>query len=262
MTKPRVLIVDDEPSVLTLLEMAFAQRSWDLATAETGEAALASFKATRPDVVLADKNLPGISGVDLIREIRKSNEDLGIILMTGYASAESAQETLNLGIDEYVQKPFEDVMLLAGLIERVIARSRARTVPVPAPVPTARKMHILIMSTDAERQPRIAAALSSNDRVEHASSADELWTMLSQGQFDMVIVDGASMRGEAGQLTTTLRRRFPDIPVVVLSKRLTLSEIQQLIQLQVRGLVDHTLDAPAFASTLSQLTERVRRLRR
>src|SRR5262245_26791096 len=142
MTKPRVLIVDDEPSVLTLLQLAFEQREWDLVTADTGEAALDSFRAARPDVVLADKNLPGISGVDVIREIRKTNEDLGIILMTGYASAESAQETLNLGIDEYVQKPFEDIMLLAGLIERVIARARLRAAQSPAPA--ERKMHVLI----------------------------------------------------------------------------------------------------------------------
>jgi DNA-binding response OmpR family regulator len=260
MTKPRVLIVDDEPSVLALLTMAFEQRTWDLVTAETGEDALKSFKAAKPDVVLADKNLPGISGVDLIREIRKSNEDLGIILMTGYASAESAQETLNLGIDEYVQKPFDDIMLLAGLIERVIARSRARAAAQPGPA--GRKMHILVTSADAERRPKIAAALSQGDRVDHAATADELWTSLAAGRFDLVIVDGTSLRGEIGSLTTTLRRRFSDVPVVVLSKRLGLSDIQQLIQLQVRGLVDHPLDAPAFATTLNELTERVRRLRR
>jgi DNA-binding NtrC family response regulator len=258
--KPRVLIVDDEPSVLTLLQLAFEQREWDLVTADTGEAALTSFRAVRPDVVLADKNLPGISGVDVIREIRKTNEDLGIILMTGYASAESAQETLNLGIDEYVQKPFVDVMLLAGLIERVIARSRLRASQSPAPA--ARKMHVLIACTDAERRPRIAAAMPAGDRLDHAANADELWTMLSAGRYDLVLLDGTSFRDQVGELSTTMCRRFPDVPMLVLSKRLTLSEIQRLIQLQVRGLVDHPLDAPAFAPTLSQLIERVRRLRR
>ena len=123
-------------------------------------------------------------------------------------------------------------MLLAGLIERVIARSRMRASQSPAPA--ARKMHMLIACADADRRPRITAALPAGDRADHAANADELWTMLSAGRYDMVVLDGASFRDQVGDLSTTMSRRFPDVPLVVLSKRLTLSEIQRLIQLQVQ----------------------------
>jgi DNA-binding NtrC family response regulator len=259
MTRPRVLLVDDEPGVLKLLRAAFEQRDWELVTVETGEAALVSFHAAPADVVVTDKNLPGLSGVELIREIRQGNEDVGILMMTGFASVESAQESLNLGIDEYVQKPFDDVMLLGGLIERVIARARLRA--SASREPAARSMRILLACADAERRPRIAAALPAGDTVASVASADELWPTLSSTGYDLVVLDGTSLRGEVPQLATTLRHRFPELPVIVLSKRLGLSAIQELIQLQLGGLVDHPLEAPAFASTLSSLVERVRRLR-
>jgi DNA-binding response OmpR family regulator len=255
MASPRVLIIDDEPSVLLLLEVTFGQRGWTVIKAATGEAGLAEFQKATPDVILVDKNLPGISGVDVIREVRKVNQQLGILMITGYASAESAKETLNLGVDEYVEKPFEDVLLLAGLVERVMARARQRKPAPGAP----RKLAMLVASADEERRNRITAALPKADRIEFAQSTDDVLTQLTLQPYDIVILDGMSYRAEVTTLAATLRHKFASARVIVLSKKLTLSDIQRLIQLQVTGLVDNPIDGPAFASTLNDFVERVRR---
>jgi CheY-like chemotaxis protein len=260
MGRARVLIIDDEPSVLELLGAAFEKRDWDLDPVGSGEAALDSFRAQRPDVLLVDKNLPGMSGVDVIREVRKLDGDIGILLMTGYASAESAQETLNLGIDEYVQKPFEDILLLAGLIERVIARARQRR--SAERTVQSRKLRVLVAGADDDRLSKIVESLPRGDLVTTAKSPDDLIADLAIDHADLAILDGTSFRTEVTELARALRQKFPEVAVVVLSKRLTLTDIQLLIQLQVRGLVDHPLDSPAFAKTLGDLVEWVRRPRR
>jgi DNA-binding response OmpR family regulator len=256
----RVLLIDDEPSVLMLLEVTFKQRGWDVVKAATGEEGLSEFNRTTPDVMLVDKNLPGISGVDVIREVRKQNDEVGILLITGYASAESARDTLNLGVDEYVEKPFDDVLLLAGLVERVMARARQRVSATGSS--GARKLHVVVASADEARRGQIVGALPRGDRMSSVSSSDDLLTHLTLEPADLLVLDGTSYRTEVTQLTATLRHKFPQVPVVVMSKRLTLSDIQKLIQMQVTGLVDNPIESPAFGSTLVAAVERVRRQRR
>src|SRR5262249_41427902 len=104
MTRTRGLIVDDEPAVRTALGLALEDAGWQVEAVESSERALGRLKETTFDIVVIDKNLPGMGGVDLIRAIRKTDEHILLVLITGYASVASAMETLELGVNGYLEK--------------------------------------------------------------------------------------------------------------------------------------------------------------
>src|SRR6267378_3609480 len=75
--------------------------------------------------VLADKNMPGMDGIEMLRRVREAQPHCAFIVMTGYASTESAIEALRLGAVDYLQKPFEDLDLVAHRIEDAIQQVRS-----------------------------------------------------------------------------------------------------------------------------------------
>ena len=110
----RVLVVDDDPSLLRALTISLGARGYDIAAARTGEEGLDKVAHWHPDMVLLDLGLPGIDGVAVIRGIRGWSE-VPIIVLTARHQSVSKVEALDLGADDYVTKPFGMDELLARL---------------------------------------------------------------------------------------------------------------------------------------------------
>src|SRR3712207_2119015 len=119
MSQRRALIVDDEPTVASALSLAAGDAAWEVETAHSAEEALRLLTTRKFDAILVDKNLPGMTGVELIRRARELHRAAAIVMMTGYASPESASETLNLGVDAYIEKPFDDIFAIIQRINRI-----------------------------------------------------------------------------------------------------------------------------------------------
>jgi two-component system response regulator PilR (NtrC family) len=100
----RVLVVDDEPSMRQMLSFALRREGYDVTTAEDGRTALQALEAGVFDVVITDVRMPELSGVDLLREARRLDPSVSIIMMTAYGSKETVLEALRLGATDYVEK--------------------------------------------------------------------------------------------------------------------------------------------------------------
>lgn len=111
----RVLIVDDDYTIQHLLSLVL-RNDFRVAEVGSGEEAIAFLSQASVDVVLVDKNLPGMSGLDLLRHIKKCDAEIEVIVITGYASLESALEALRLGAYDYLQKPFDDISIVKGKV--------------------------------------------------------------------------------------------------------------------------------------------------
>jgi len=122
----QILAVDDEPSVLKVIEMAFSARDRDFIFASTVEEALKEARATKfIDLALVDKNLPDRSGLELIGELKHLHPETEFIVITAYESLESAIEAIRIGIFDYVTKPFDKAVL--GLrIENALEKVRLK----------------------------------------------------------------------------------------------------------------------------------------
>jgi CheY-like chemotaxis protein len=120
-----VLVVDDEPIVLQLFSRVLSEKGLRTRTASSAEEALKLLEQGGIACVLADKNMPGMDGIEMLRRVREAQPHCAFIVMTGYASTESAIEALRLGAVDYLQKPFEDLDLVAQRIEDAIQQVRS-----------------------------------------------------------------------------------------------------------------------------------------
>jgi len=104
MSRP-MLIVDDEESIRWALQELFMQDGWEVHCAEDAEEASRMIKQNTYDFMITDLKMPGRSGVEIVREARERNPHIGVIVLTGYASLETATESLRLGVWDYLTKP-------------------------------------------------------------------------------------------------------------------------------------------------------------
>ncbi len=124
---PSVLIVDDEPVVLEVLKRFLGrEKDLELVSAESAEEALALLSKRRFDLLMTDKNLPGMSGIALVGEARGKRPALEAIIMTGYASAESVIDALAAGASDYLTKPFDDLAVVRAKVRAALDRHSTR----------------------------------------------------------------------------------------------------------------------------------------
>jgi len=124
---PRLLVVDNEPLVLEIVERFARQLGFEVAFRSSGREALACFPDVKPDVALVDLRMPGLSGIDVLRAIRTADPDSQVILMTGNATVDTAIEAVKSGALDYLSKPldFERLReLLVTVRERIKRRER------------------------------------------------------------------------------------------------------------------------------------------
>ncbi len=103
--KPSILVVDDEPDTLLLIKYSLERAGFDVVTAETAYDAIQKARAQKPNLVLLDRMLPGMDGLEALREFRKVYPDLLIIMLTALSSEKDRLEGWEAGVDDYVVKP-------------------------------------------------------------------------------------------------------------------------------------------------------------
>ncbi|MCD6125344.1 sigma-54-dependent Fis family transcriptional regulator [bacterium] len=105
-SSPKILVVDDEPGIRELLSIMLSSEGYDVSTARDYNTALTKFQQNDFDIIIADIMMPGKSGIDLMKAIREKDPDIPIIIITAYASINSAIEALRLDAFDYITKPF------------------------------------------------------------------------------------------------------------------------------------------------------------
>jgi DNA-binding NtrC family response regulator len=116
-----ILIVDDEQSYRQLLSLVFEEQGNSIRTAMNGRQALEMLQAEPSDVVISDVKMPDMDGIEMLRAVRETLPDVGVILMTAFASVETAREAFKLGADDFIQKPF-DVEELKLIVRKTIEK--------------------------------------------------------------------------------------------------------------------------------------------
>ena len=112
-----ILVVDDEPNIVLSLEFLVEQAGYKVTTAEDGEQALACVEIATPDLILLDISLPGISGFDVLEQLRAqaATERLPIIMLTAHGREVEREKGMAMGADDYITKPFST----QALVEKV-----------------------------------------------------------------------------------------------------------------------------------------------
>ncbi|OLE87883.1 MAG: DNA-binding response regulator [Acidobacteria bacterium 13_1_20CM_2_60_10] len=122
MPKGTILVVDDEAEIREGLEMLLVSEGYRVTSAETGESGLSKLEEKPFDLLLLDVSLPDRNGLELLREIRRRDPHLSIVLITAYGSIDMARQAFKSGALDYITKPWSNDELLAQVAQAVEAR--------------------------------------------------------------------------------------------------------------------------------------------
>jgi two-component system response regulator PrrA len=127
---PHALIVDDDPSIREALERALRLEGFAVSSRPDGGAALVAVEEAPPDVIVLDVMMPGLSGVEVIRRLRATGQDLPICVLSARDEVADRVQGLRAGADDYLVKPFELEELVARLHALLRRRPDRPSVPV------------------------------------------------------------------------------------------------------------------------------------
>ena len=115
MEQIRVLIVDDELFVGELLKEYLSIQGYQASAVSNGEDALSVSQQFQPHIVILDIRMPGMSGMEVLKNIKAKNKTTGVIMLSAYGDTETVDEALRLGADHYLQKPMNLMHLVETL---------------------------------------------------------------------------------------------------------------------------------------------------
>ncbi len=210
-----VLVVDDEPTVRDVFTRLLS-REQDLAvtTADSAEAALQLLEHQRFDLLITDKNLPGLGGIELITEARRLRPNLEAIMITGYASAESVIAAFAAGACDYVVKPFEQIGVVRAKIHAALDRTRERVKGSAQTHLMAREASELLAEGKTMSDPgwhKLEQQLAAYELAIRAGAWGTVFVLGPQAAVDQLNADGLeASRVEPGDL----RLELADVVVI------------------------------------------------
>jgi two-component system, OmpR family, phosphate regulon response regulator PhoB len=216
----RILVVDDEPDITALVAYHLAKAGYRVSTAADGHDALRSARDERPDVVVLDLMLPGMSGYEVLQELRRSDDTahVGVILLTARREEADRLRGLSLGADDYLVKPFspdELALRVTALLRRLAAPAVSQGSTLSAgPITVDRSGHratldgveltltateYKLLLTLVERRGRVQSRPQLLETVWEAQPDIQTRTV------DMHVQRLRSKLGDAGKLIETVR---------------------------------------------------------
>jgi len=158
--RERILVVDDSPATLEVLERNLRAQGYRVMTAASVADALGILDATAADLVITDLKMPRATGIELVRHVRQNLPDTEVMIITGYASVQGAVDAVKSGAEEYLAKPFTDDEL-SGTVRRVLAKLAVRRAARARGLATPRAPLGLLGESDAMRPVLAAIAKAS-----------------------------------------------------------------------------------------------------
>jgi DNA-binding response OmpR family regulator len=249
--RPSVLVVDDETVVCELLTSLLEPDGIELHVALSGDQALRLLEKRRFDLVITDKNLPGVSGLEVARAVRSRYPDCPVMMMTGYASVESATEGLSLGLLDYIEKPFEDIGELRRRIREAL-RARLEAPVAGKSLPSRRVLIIEDQPGDAVKLGE-AVTMAGGVPVIAGSISDALSRLATERPAGVIL--SLSIKDKA-LLPESVRklRQGADGPLITLCEQPSLEQTVSAIRMGAAACLPRLLASPqALARELKHL---------
>ena len=204
----RILVVDDEPAIREFMAIAFSEEGYSVETAGSGEEALALLKLRPVHTVFTDIRMPGMDGVELLRQVRVGWDETEVVIMTSHATVETAVSAIRQGAYDYLVKPVEDVEVLLALAKRVkdkrdlVEELRAKNTAL------ARLAAEIAALQDWSRR----LALSLDAEILHKTAVDGLWALSGSGMTALYSLPESRARFMLGAATSTPEKSTPELP--------------------------------------------------
>ncbi|PTL85224.1 hybrid histidine protein kinase/response regulator SinK [Vitiosangium sp. GDMCC 1.1324] len=244
-TRRRLLVVDDEDIIRSVFKDLMS-RECEVLEAANAEEALSHLKREPVDLIVTDKNLPGLSGLELAQQARRLDPSSRVILMTGYPSLVTAQQALELGLLDYLLKPFDDIREVRAKLREALTSA----VPVRRGLrPGSRRVDVLDDSPASARHLTEAlASLGLEARV--LSTAPEE----PAAEPPAAVVVSWDFGPAYGRQALELARKLGQgAPFVVLAEYLSQETMLEALRAGASGCLPRELQARELSHELSRL---------
>ncbi|MBN2497133.1 MAG: response regulator [Deltaproteobacteria bacterium] len=180
-----ILALDDDPDTVEVLAHILQGKGYKVTSAESARAGMDLLRSRKYHVLILDLKMPDMDGIEVLGRIRDWDRDLGVIVLTGFPSVESAVASLKGGVSDYVEKPIDPDKLL-GAVQKVIEDKGLLRSPeasllasIGAKLRAARKSQDLTLKQVARRTGLSVSLLSQIERAESAASVASLYKIAS-----------------------------------------------------------------------------------
>jgi DNA-binding NtrC family response regulator len=197
--KKRVLIVDDDTAILRLMAKVVELEGHECTTASSGEEALAFVEGAGFDLLVSDKNLPGMDGIELVRLCRELRPEMPALVITAYGSAGSALAAASQGVVDYILKPI-DLTSLRMRLRRALRHDPEDLVP-RADSPDREDPRtgppfavVVVEPDDAIREALVASLAALGHRTWAFAGDDEAGTQIAATSFDLLVARPETLR--------------------------------------------------------------------
>ena len=235
-----VLVVDDEVVVLTVLREILRRGGYRVTTAASAEEAIDLMHKRHFDLVLTDKNLPGASGLEVLRVARTLDPQPAVVMITGYSSYDSAVEALDIGAQDYIEKPISDVEALRFRIRRALSRRDEQLARAQASLRVdqdrkGEKGRVLVVEAEGPRRQLIAEFLGRAFNVTAAANGDEALALIKDQHYDVVLAD-RNLPGMSGlRVIEQAQRLLPHCASVLYTAYPSYETVKEAFEVGVDG---------------------------
>lgn len=251
----RLLIVDDQQVIRELLEMTFDGPEWDVTTLASAEEAMAAIERAPYDIYICDKNLPGISGVELIQWVRERDSIAGILLITGFSSISSALDTLHEGIDAYIEKPFDVDEIVAAAFTALGRCHQRREQAENAQT----QLTIVVASADGPSLDWLRDRLSrGGDQVKTVVASKQVLESVDDAKPDLVILDAALQDPPVALLIEKIVGTHSQATLAIVNDNPSLEDVVTYISMGIRVVLKMPLSDEDFDEKVGGLLRALR----
>jgi DNA-binding response OmpR family regulator len=233
----RVLVVDDDPSLTDLLVDTLDAIGYEAISANSAEEALETLRVQHVSLVISDVNMPGMSGIDLVRELKRLSPEIPTMLITG-VNTESIQEHAHeCGADGYLAKPFRIGRMEQEIDLLLHGDGRRR---------------VLLIDDNREFLGALHCQLEAAGNIVYdATSIAAARQILRQKDVDLVITDLKMPDGDGLQLFGEIRERSPNLPVIVVTAYATDEVLERIKRLGIQSFLPKPFDFRELESAIT-----------
>ena len=246
----RLLFVDDEERIVNALRFLF-RNDYDVATATSGAAALELIRRQAPHVLVSDQRMPGMTGVELLREAKEIAPNAVRILLTGYSDLAAIVGSINDGeVFRFISKPWDNEDIRKTIAQAVdIGIGLADTAAAPPIMPEKLDAAVLVVTQDKNISDAVKKVVGPTCPVNHATDLDSAFSSLGEKQTAVIVADVASSSDAVIPVFKILKREHPEILTIIVTHA---SDSELVIELINQAQVFRFLTKPLSADLLRQ----------
>lgn len=257
-SEKRVVIVDDAEAVRSILRMLLQQAGFTVVGEfGSGMSLLHSVQRLKPEIVCLDFSLPGVDGLNLLRELRAANPEVAVIMITASHDARLEEEAVQAGVAGFIRKPFSPDKIMTEMRQVSHALQLLRQARQTAPsMSAAQRRASVLIADDSEVMRRVLAEILGKAGflvLGEAGNGREALELAQQHQPDVVCLDLAMPVMGGMEVLQVLRRQNPMAQVVIITASASRDFIQEAAALGAKGYILKPYQADKVVAALARI---------